>query len=1215
MGFVHLNCQSQFSLLDGAMGPKALAKKAAALGMSAIALTDTCNLYGAVEFQGACKGAGISPIFGAKLWTWPAGLDALETKDRDLGWELVLLIEGGEHAVQKDAWVGYRNLSHLVTDAIFEGMHYRPRTDLGRLAARADGLIALTGGVHGCFGAALRAAHGDVERAREQARLDLQALLDVFGPQHLFVELQDNGLPDQLAINELGRGLAAELGLQTVVTNEVKYLEPTDAVTLDLLNCVSRGHPVDDPARAFLPTDQQCLKTEADMVALFPDDLEAVHRTADIARRCDFSFEMDTYYFPATDPPDPDPPCPEGVSVKDGPRADTQANWEYFYRAFPPPQDYGLPTPEVGIPPKPEGAGSINGYFEWYSGEGLKLRLEHVPEERHPEYWERLRFELDIVEDMGFPAYLLIVAEFINWAKDMDIPVGPGRGSGAGSLVNYAMRITDIDPLRFGLLMERFLNPERVSMPDIDVDFCQDRRHEVIKHVSDKYGAPLVSQIITYGKLQAKAAIKDVARILGLEFNAADRIAKLVPNELGIKLDKALKEEAMHTLATGDPLVGRVTTLARRVEGMVRQTGVHAAGVVIADRPIVEHAPLYRDGPEGGPVVQYEMKSAESIGLIKFDFLGLKTLDQLRDAVALVERNTGEKIDLALLPLDDQPTYELLQKGDGLGVFQVESSGMRELLTRLKPSNIDDLIALLALYRPGPLSSGMVDNFIDCKHGRKQISYPHPDLEWILKPTYGSIVYQEQVMQIAQVYAGYSLGGADLLRRAMGKKKAEAMAAQKVIFVKGALENGHTEEKAEELFDLLAFFAGYGFNKSHSAAYGVVSYYTAWLKTHHRAEYMAALMSIEANNTDKLLGYIGDCKRSGVEVLPPDVNESQASFDVPRADRRRIRFGLEAVKGVGSGAVESILEAREAAGGSFESLMDCLERLDYRRINKKVIENLVRCGAFDWTGHPRRAMFEGAAVAMSGAQRIQEQKASGQRSLFSMMGAAAPKPQIRLPDVGEWPTAVKLSHEREALGFFITGHPIEAYAGIAEKVSSCSILGLVERPADTEVTVAGMVTASRAIRTKRGNRMAFVTLEDTTGSVECIFFADPYANSKRALSADQPLLIEGKLERGAEGTPKILAESARLLSEERERRTRAIHLLLEEDELADGKLEQLHGLIQASKGTCPVTVHLHIDQRAWVSLRLPEELLAVPDESLMQGLETLFQRADVARLQ
>ncbi len=1212
MAFVHLHNRSQYSLLDGVLSPGDLGPRAAALGQPAIALTDTCNLYGAWEFYKGCKGAGVQPVFGSCIWVWPDGLDSLDPRSPDGGFNIVLLIEAGEAGLTADDTVGFRNLNHLITRAIFDGMHFRPRIDWALLNKHKEGLICLTSGLNGVLGQAFR----DGERGAAQARADLLRLKEIFGDQHLFVELQDYGLAGQDDQVRFARTLASELGLQTLVTNDSRYAVPEDAVTLDLLNCVARTTPVDDPQRLPLPTDQQYIKAEAEMRALFPEDGPAIDRTVEVARRCQFKFKTDTYYFPATDAPDADPPVPEGVSLSDAPRADTDANWAYFYRAFPPPSDFGLPSPADAIPPRPPGAGSMRGYFEWYAQEGLKLRLRKIPEDRHAEYQARLVFELRVIEDMGFPAYLLIVAEFINWAKDHGIPVGPGRGSGAGSLVNYALRVTDIDPLRFGLLMERFLNPERVSMPDIDVDFCQDRREEVIQHVREKYGEELVSQIITYGKLQAKAALKDVARVLGIDFNQADRIAKLVPQTLGIKLSQALEEsQRLRELADGDAVSGRVVALARRVEGMARQTGVHAAGVVIADRPLVEHAPLYRDGPEGGPVVQFDMKSAESVGLIKFDFLGLKTLDQIRDAVALIERNTGEHLELDQLPFEDEATFKLLQKGDGLGVFQVESSGMRELLARLRPTTIDDLIALLALYRPGPLSSGMVDNFIDCKHGRKQIQYPHPDLEPILESTYGSIVYQEQVMQIAQVYSGYTLGGADLLRRAMGKKKAEEMDKQKSIFVEGAKGLGRDPKQAEELFDLLAYFAGYGFNKSHSAAYGVVSFYTAWLKAHHRAEFMAALMTIEASNTDKLLAYIGDCKRAGLNVLPPDVNESQRGFDVPPADRRTIRFGMGAVKNVGDGAVDAIIEARRAApGGRFASFMDCLERIDHRKVNKKVLENLIKCGAFDWTGLPRQSLNEALEPAIRGAQRAQEDKRSGQTSLFGMLGGSAPAPQIQLPDTGEWAVSTKLGHEREALGFFITGHPIEAYAGIVSRVTTCPIVGLQHQKPDTEVKVAGMVSTHRQIRTRRGDKMAFVTLEDTGDAVECVFFSEPWLRSQRVIEAGQPILVTGKLERSAEGAPKILAENARLLSEVREGFTREVHLVLDEDELDAERIDRLARLLEANKGSRPVHLHLLLRGRAWASLKLGDHLAVTPDDALMEGFETLFRRPDVVRL-
>ncbi len=654
MAFVHLHNRSQYSILDGAMRPGEIVERACELEMGAVALTDTYNLYGAVEFYKAAKGKGIHPVFGSELWVWPEGIDHFDDRTPDGGWNLVFLIESEQ---------GYRNLCALVTGAIFDGMHFRPRIDLDQIAEHKEGLIVLSGGIHGPLGLSCR---NDLSTARER----VQRLKDILGPDHLFLELQDVGMPGQAAANERVRTLAAELDLKTVVTNDCRYVQQTDAVTLDLLNSIARGETLDSPSRSGLPTDQQYIKTEAEMRELFPDDGDAIERTAEIAERCQFTFTMDTYYFPATKPPDI-------VEEEGAAQPDTDPNWEFFYRAFPPPKDYGLPSPEEAVPPRPDGAGNINGFFRWYSAEGLKLRLKRVPEEEHETYWKRLDFELDIVIQMGFPAYLLIVAEFINWAKDENIPVGPGRGSGAGSVINWAMRITDIDPIRFGLLFERFLNPERVSMPDIDVDFCQDRREEVIEHVRVKYGSDLVSQIITYGNLKAKAATKDIARIVGLDFNASNRIAKLIPDDLGITLGDAVKEERIATRIDGDPVVGRLFSLARRVEGMTRQTGVHAAGVVIADRPLVEHAPLYRDGPEGGPVVQYEMKAAEGVGLIKFDFLGLKTLDQIRDAVEMIGRNTGDFPDVNDLPLDDEATFALLQRGDGLGVFQVESSGMR----------------------------------------------------------------------------------------------------------------------------------------------------------------------------------------------------------------------------------------------------------------------------------------------------------------------------------------------------------------------------------------------------------------------------------------------------------------------------------------------------------------------------------------------------------
>ncbi|MCB9759160.1 MAG: DNA polymerase III subunit alpha [Alphaproteobacteria bacterium] len=1185
MAFAHLHVHSQFSLLDGAIPIKKLAPAVAELGQPAVALTDHCNLYGAVTFDKSCKEAGVRPVFGAGLWVQPEGVAFEDPAGAFGGYHALFLIED-------DA--GYRNLSQLITTAIFDGIYYKPRVDLALLRRHKDGLIVLTSGMRGPIRGAL--AQGDPQTARAR----LEQLADIFGAEHLFVELQDVGFDGEAEANEGARALARDFGLKTVVTNNVHYLKAEDAPVLDLLQCIGSGVSLQDPDRRRPVTDQLYLKSEDALRALFPDDLDAIDRTVEIAERCHFKFDYKTYYFPASTPPDAE----EG--------ADTPGNWEYFYRAFPPPQDWGLPNPEERIPEKPDGAGNLNGYFEWYSKTGLTFRLKRVPEEKHADYWERLQIEFNIIESMGFAAYFLIVAEFINWAKDHDIPVGPGRGSAAGSLVAWAQRITDIDPLRFDLLFERFLNPERVSMPDVDVDFCQDRREEVIEHTRQKYGAAYVAQIITYGKLQAKLAIRDVARVCDLTFNDADRIAKLIPNELGIKLEDALREEALANLREGDPKVRRIYDLAQKVEGLTRQTGVHAAGVVVADRPLVQLVPLYRDGPEGGPVVQFDMKSAESVGLIKFDFLGLKTLDQIRDAVALIQRNTDQHIDMSAIPLDDAPTFALLQRGDGLGVFQVESSGMRELLTKLRPSTLDDVVALVALYRPGPLNSGMVDDFIDRKHGRKEVEYLLPELEPILRNTYGVVVYQEQVMQIAQTLASYSLGEADLLRRAMGKKKAEEMDRQKVRFLDGAKANGFDVDKAEQIFDLLAMFAAYGFNKSHSAAYGYVSYQTAWLKANHRAEYMAALMTIESANTDKILIYIGDCKRSGIRIDPPDVNHSFKEFDVPRADRQSIRYGLGAIKNVGSSAVDALIEARGAAGGRFRSFMDCLERLDYKRVNKKVLEHLIKAGAFDWTGHKRAALFEGLEGAISAAQRDQADKAAGQVGLFGGLGGAVAKPGFRPPDVPEWSDTARLGFERDAVGFFLSGHPAQAFKEEVDKYATCRIVAL-NRQTVEEVSVAGMAATIRQIRTKRGDKMAFITLDDETGSVECIFFSEAWANSARFFKEPAPLLVKGMLERSAEGA-KILAESVELLTEIRERRTREVLIHVEHSEMTAQRIRDLEKVLAGSTGGCAARLHVRQPERAEVVLQLPERLRVLPNEELIESITQVFRRRGVVSL-
>jgi DNA polymerase III subunit alpha len=1163
MAFAHLHVHSQFTLLNGVNTPKELAKAAKDRGMDALAITDGANLYGTVELTKAAKDYGIHPVIGAELWVDPRGLSCMEGKLEPNGFQVVLLAEDE---------AGYQNLCALITRAIFDGLWYRPRVDLALLEQHSKGLFCLTGTELGVI-------RRNLPEEQNLARLD--RLGGIFGAERLYAELSDQGLPWQPDWCRLVRQLAAQRGLQTVVTNDVRYVDPKDVCILETLNCVAAGATLDDKNRARHRTDQQYLKTEAELRAIFPQDGEALDRTRVLAELCHYKFPSKIYYFPASTPPDREAD------------ADTDANWRFFFDAFPPSREFRVPDP------RPPGAGSLNGYFAWYSRAGLEKRLELVDPARHAAYWERLEAELKMIVKMGFAAYLLIVAEFINWAKDRGIPVGPGRGSAAGSLVAWAMRITDIDPLRFQLLFERFLNPERVSMPDIDVDFAQDRREEVIEHVRVKYGTELVSQIITFGKLQAKAALKDVARTAELSFQEADRLAKLIPAQLNITLADALAQEPkILELCKADPRMMRVVKMAQQVEGITRQTGVHAAGVVIADRPLVRLAPLYRDSPEGGPVVQYDMKSAESIGLIKFDFLGLKTLDQIRDAVAMVERNTGQKIEIGRIPEDSPEAYALLSKGDGLGVFQVESSGMRELLTRMKPNCLDDLVALVALYRPGPLSSGMVDDFIDRKHGKKLVVYPFAELESILGNTYGTIVYQEQVMQCAQVLAGYSLGEADMLRRAMGKKDAAEMAKQKTRFVSGAIAKGHDEQKTSDLFDLLAKFAEYGFNKSHSAAYGYIAYQTAWLKAHHRAEHMASLMTMDAGDTDKLVVYIGDCRKAGIRILPPDLRHSVSGFEVPREDRRSIRYGLCGIKGMGESAIVAILEARDKS--PFTDFMDFLGKVDSRRVNKKVLEVLIKAGAMDCFGLSRARMANVLEDAMSAAAAEQERKASGQVSLFG----AAQRPQLKIPEVPDWPLAERLRNEKDALGLFLSGHPVEEYSPDAERMRLMTIDRLSGGQSEKEVGVLGMVSSLRVIKTKKGDKMAFALLEDLQGSVEAVFFPEAFIRSQAALASEQPVVVRGKLERKEDGV-KILADSAELAETVRERNTNRILLKIPTGVVTHERVSKLKELLQQNKGRCDLRLSLQETGNFQAPMRL-ESWKVAPTRTVKNAIRALF---------
>jgi DNA polymerase-3 subunit alpha len=900
------------------------------------------------------------------------------------------------------------------------------------------------------------------------------------------------------------------------------------------------------------------VKSPEEMAAAFHYCPEAVTNTARIAERCSLELDFKTYHFP----------------------------------------QYSLP----------EGK-SLDEALEEEAAEGLDSRLATI-RSRNPDfgfadeqlYRERLRVELDCIKQMGFPGYFLIVADFINWAKKQGIPVGPGRGSAAGSLVAYAIRITDLDPIPYNLLFERFLNPERISMPDIDVDFCTDRRDEVIQYVADKYGRDKVCQIITFGTMAARGVIRDVGRALDMPYGDVDRIAKLVPGDLGMTLDKALKvEPKLNEMAGADPKVKELLDVGLCLEGLARHASTHAAGVVVAPGALEEFCPVYKDQKTGVINTQYSMKYVEKIGLVKFDFLGLKNLTVIDNTVKLIRAGKDPDFDITLLRDDDTASYELISAGNTTGVFQLESSGMKEMLVKLKPSCFEDIIAACALYRPGPLGSGMVDDFIERKHGRRKVTYDLPQLEPILKDTYGVIVYQEQVMQIARTLAGYSLGGADLLRRAMGKKDPAVMAKEKVPFLEGAKQQGIDPKKAEAIFDLMAKFAEYGFNKSHSAAYALIAYQTAYLKAHYPVEFMAALLTEDMGNTDKVVKNIADCREMGIDVLPPDINASYHSF---RVFGNSMRFGLGAIKNVGGGAIEAIIEARK--DGEFADLFDFCERVDLRKVNKRVIESLVKSGAFDSTGAKRSALMAVFDDAVSLGQKIQEERESSQVSLFGTDEIVKNTGNGigMLPDVPEWDDKLKLGFEKEALGFFITGHPLDRYAQDMKRFTSVDTAGLSEVAEGKEVRVCGIVVALKEMTTKKGDRMGFATIEDLVGAVEVVVFPEPYAKSGEFLKSEEPLVITGTVDVGEKST-KIKASDIVPLSELTAQGTKRVHFTLNAQATDRGQLEALREIMGRYNGTCQALLHIDIPETCRATIPLAENFRVAASDELALAVEKL----------
>lgn len=1139
--FVHLHVHSQYSLLDGMIKIEDMVSMAENYRMPSLAITDHGAMYGAIYFYDAAMAHGVKPIIGCEMYVAPGSRrERSPAENGESNYHLVLLAENLE---------GYRNLCALVSASYFEGFYRKPRIDRELLEKHNKGLIATSACIQGQIPSLLLV--GRDEDAYEIADF----YKEIFGDR-FFIELQKNGLENQNKANKKLIQLAKKMELPLVATNDCHYPRKEDAYAHEVLLCIQTHKTINDKDRMRFGSDEFYFKSPAEMKELFYDIPEAITNTIAIAERCNLDLQLGQFRFPKFD-------VPEGETL-DG-LLEKKAR-EGFARRM----------------------------------EQIRLRNPNMTDKDEEVYRTRFEFELGIIRKMGFAGYFLIVSDFINWAKSNGIPVGPGRGSAVGSLLAYCLGITELDPLVYGLLFERFLNPERKSMPDIDVDFCQERREEVLKYVSEKYGGKdYVAQIITFGKMQAKAAIRDAGRALGMNAREVDEIAKLVPNVLNISLEDAFKAEPRFAeIRAANRRIDELLNLATRMEGLTRHASTHAAGVVISDRPIIEYMPLYK-GAHDEVVTQYDMKCVERIGLIKFDFLGLRTLTVIRKTQELVERTRGEKVDVNNLDLKDDKVWNLICRGETGGVFQLESAGMRELLVRMKPRRFEDLIAAVALYRPGPMS--MLDDFIQRKQGKIPIKYPHPSMKPILEDTYGIILYQEQVMQIAQALAGYTRGEADVLRKAMGKKDVQVMAGQRKKFIEGAVAKGVTEQIATEIFDHVAKFGEYGFNKSHSAAYALIAYQTAFLKAYYPLEFMAALLTSEMDNTDNIVKYISECRDMGIEVRRPDINASDVDFTV---EEGAIRFGLKAVKNVGEGAIEAIKEAREK-GGPFKDLFDFTSRVDLQRVNRKVIESLIKCGAFDSTGFFRGGMLEVMDTAIAEGQQSMRDREAGQTSLFGeWTPPSSSGKNARIPDK-KLSESEKMKYEKESLGFFITGHPLARFSEYIKQFATITSdqAGFVNT--NGTVRAAGVVSRLQETRNKRQELMAFVSLEDLYGIIEVIVWADLYKDVSSLLKSEEPVLIIGKLDSRSE-KPKILAESIFPLKEAPLRLCSRVKLRLQTVGLTKEHLLELKGIIQKNPGKCPVYLHFIIPGRSETIMSLPDKYRVQPGQQLTEAIENLF---------
>ena len=1144
--FIHLRVHSDYSMIDGLAKVKPIVKRAAELGMPALALTDFTNLCGLVKFYFAAHDAGIKPIIGADF----------KVQSQEMGdelFELTILAANNE---------GYKNLTLLISEAYQRGhVQHQPVIDKEWLIKHREGLIILSGGRTGDVGRALL-------KGNQQLTDACVAFYQTYFPDSYYLELVRTGRVDEDAYLHFAIELAEQYDLPVVATNDVRLLNANQFDAHEIRVAIHDGYTMVDPNRPKLYSEQQYLRSEDEMCELFADIPEALQNSVEIAKRCNVTVHLGEYFLP------------------------------------------NFPTGDM----------KIEDFLVEKSKQGLEERLEFLfpdPEvraQRRPEYDERLEIELKVVNQMGFPGYFLIVMEFIQWSKDNDVPVGPGRGSGAGSLVAYALKITDLDPLAFDLLFERFLNPERVSMPDFDIDFCMDKRDLVIDHVAEMYGRNAVSQIITFGTMAAKAVIRDVGRVLGHPYGFVDRLSKLIPAEPGMTLEKAFEVEPQLGQAyEADEEIRDLIDMCRILEGVTRNAGKHAGGVVISPTTITDFSPLYCDAEGNNPVTQFDKNDVETAGLVKFDFLGLRTLTIIDWALGMINPRRAEQgldpVNIAAIPMADKKSFDMLQRSESTAVFQLESRGMKDLIKRLQPDCFEDMIALVALFRPGPLQSGMVDNFIDRKHGREAVSYPdekwqHESLKEILDPTYGIILYQEQVMQIAQVLAGYTLGGADMLRRAMGKKKASEMAKQRAVFEQGAIDNGVDGELSMKIFDLVEKFAGYGFNKSHSAAYALVSYQTLWLKAHYPAEFMAAVMTADMDNTDKIISLVDECHRMNLKLLPPDVNKGLYRFNVD--DEGAVVYGIGAVKGVGEGPIENIISAREK-DGHFKDLFDFCARIDTKRVNKRVLEKLIKSGALDRLGPNRAAMLATLDDAIKAASQHHKAQASGQEDLFGVLTEAPEEVEHAYANIAEAPESVWLEGERETLGLYLTGHPINAYISELKHYTTWRLKDAQQTGRDKVASVAGLVIAARVMTTKRGSRIGLMTLDDRSGRMEVMLFTDALDRYMDLLEKDKIVVVSGQVSfDDFNGGLRMSAREVLDISEAREKHLRGVAISVTEEQIDEQFFSRFSQVLEPHRaGTVPV--HMYYQRsNARAKFTLGTEWRVTPADKLLSDLKMLL---------